>query len=62
MLFYLVVSEIKFSLNCLTFTGTLNQLHFSLLLVLYLIVFMEYACLLACLLTQVAIITNSCGV
>ena len=31
MLFDLVVSENKFSLICLTFTGTLNQLHFTLL-------------------------------
>ena len=30
-LFDLVVSENKFSLFCLTFTGTLNQLHFTLL-------------------------------
>ena len=31
MLFHFVVSENKFSLICLTFTGTLNQLHFTLL-------------------------------
>ena len=31
MLFDLVVSENKFSLICLTFIGTLNQLHFTLL-------------------------------
>ena len=58
MLFDLVVSENKFSLICLTFTGTLNQLHFTLLFmfisfrtisyfnVFHLIVFMEHACLL----------------
>ena len=33
MLFDLVVSENKFSLICLTFTGTLNQLHFTLLFI-----------------------------
>ena len=58
MLFDLAVSENKFSLICLTFTGTLNQLHFTLLFmftsfrtisyfsVFHLIVFMEHACLL----------------
>ena len=58
MLFDLVVSENKFSLICLTFTGTLNQLHFTLLFmftsfrtisyfsVFHLVVFMEHACLL----------------
>ena len=31
MLVYLIVSENKLSLICLTFTGTLNQFHFTLL-------------------------------
>ncbi len=59
MLFDLVVSENKFSLICLTFTGTLNQLHFTLSFMFtsfrtisyfsFLISLFYGACLLACL-------------
>ena len=58
MLFDLVVSENKFSLICLTFTGTLNQLHFTLLFMFTSFRTISYfsssshcfygACLLAC--------------
>jgi hypothetical protein len=54
MMNFLVMSEKRLSLTCLTFPATLNQLHFTLLFmftsfrisVLHLIVFMEDACLL----------------
>ena len=49
-----LLSENMYSLNCFTYAGTLNQLHFILLFVFHLISFfsffisflMEYACLL----------------